>query len=96
MKFPSIMRIAKHKRFQFSPRYYNPIKEDIENRTALIEQDIKEEDRQQMNADKRSEMFRSKLQHSMQRRGRQDRKAFLIQAMIAAILFAMVFLFLNL
>jgi len=32
MKFPSIFRLPKHQRFHYQPRFYDPVKEDIENR----------------------------------------------------------------
>ena len=97
MKIPSIMRIAKHKRFHFEPRYYDPVKEDIENRTALIAQELKEEEQAKKNTDSvRTEVFRTKLQSSFNRRDRQEKRSFMIQALIAAILFSLVFFFLNL
>ncbi len=39
-KFPSLIRLPKHKRFNFEPRYYDPIKEDIENRIAQIKSEM--------------------------------------------------------
>ena len=36
MKYPSLLKIPSHKRFNFKNRYYDPIKEDIENRTEVI------------------------------------------------------------
>ena len=41
MKIPSISRIPKYKRFHFEPRYYDPIKEDIQNRTERIKGELK-------------------------------------------------------
>ncbi len=32
MKIPSIMKINKHKRFTYTPRYYDPIKERIDDK----------------------------------------------------------------
>ena len=32
MKFPSVMKINKHKRFNYTPRYYDPIKERIDEK----------------------------------------------------------------
>ena len=32
MKIPSIMKINKHKRFNYTPRYYDPVKERIEEK----------------------------------------------------------------
>jgi len=44
MKFPSLLKIPTHKRFSIQPRYYDPIKEDIEYRTYRIKKmmEIKE------------------------------------------------------
>ncbi len=43
MKIPSLMRVPKYKRFNFEPRHYDPIKEEIKNRTELIQQQLKNE-----------------------------------------------------
>ncbi len=40
MKFPSLIRLPRNKRFNFEPRYYDPIKEDIENRVAQIKSEM--------------------------------------------------------
>lgn len=40
MKFPSFTRLPKYKRFHYEPRYYDPIKEDIEHRTARIRKEL--------------------------------------------------------
>jgi uncharacterized membrane protein YhaH (DUF805 family) len=41
MKIPSLIRVPKHRRFNFEPRHYDSIKEDLKNRTELIEQQLK-------------------------------------------------------
>lgn len=41
MKIPTLSRIPKYKRFKFEPRYYDPIKEDIQNRTERIKGELK-------------------------------------------------------
>ena len=41
MKIPTLSRMPKHKRFKFEPRYYDPIKEDIQNRTERIKGELK-------------------------------------------------------
>ncbi|MGJ3233688.1 hypothetical protein [Marivirga sp.] len=43
MKFPSIFRLPKYQRFEIQPRYYDPIKEDLEKRTHRIRQELKNE-----------------------------------------------------
>lgn len=40
MKLPSLMKKAKYQRFHVAPRYYDPIKEDIENRTSRIKAEL--------------------------------------------------------
>jgi len=46
MRFLSILRIAKHQRFHIEPRYYDEVKEDLEQRTSRIRQELKLERRQ--------------------------------------------------
>lgn len=43
MKFPSIFKTASHQRFAIKPRYYDPIKEEIEERTSRIKKELQEE-----------------------------------------------------
>lgn len=43
MKLPSIFRTASHTRFDIKPRYYDPIKEEIEERTARIRHELEQE-----------------------------------------------------
>jgi len=40
MKFPSIFRSASPSRFDIKPRYYDPVKEEIEQRTARIKREL--------------------------------------------------------
>ncbi len=41
MKFPSLSRLPGYKRFHFEGRYYDPVKEDIKNRTERIKGELK-------------------------------------------------------
>jgi len=41
MKVPSIFRLPRYQRFEIKPRHYDPVKEDIENRTNRIRQEIR-------------------------------------------------------
>lgn len=43
MKFPSIFRTAQPMRFDVKPRYYDPVKEEIEQRTAKIKRELQAE-----------------------------------------------------
>jgi len=42
MKFPTLTRLPNHRRFNVEPRYYDPVKEDIEERTSRIKQEIRQ------------------------------------------------------
>jgi hypothetical protein len=43
MKIPSIFKTASHQRFAIKPRYYDPIKEEIEERTSRIKKELEQE-----------------------------------------------------
>ena len=43
MKLPSIFKTASHQRFSIKPRYYDPIKEEIEERTSRIKKELEQE-----------------------------------------------------
>jgi len=40
MKVPSLLRIPKHQKFHIQPRYYDPVKEEIEQRISRIKNEI--------------------------------------------------------
>ena len=40
MKIPSIFRTPRYQRFNITPRYYDPIKEEIEQRTSRIRREL--------------------------------------------------------
>jgi hypothetical protein len=43
MKIPSLIKIPNHQRFHIKPRYYDPVKEDVENRERIIIAEINAE-----------------------------------------------------
>jgi len=43
MKVPSLIKLPDHQRFYVKPRYYDPIKEEVENRERLIIAEINAE-----------------------------------------------------
>ena len=42
MKLPSIFKTPNYQRFAIKPRYYDPIKEEIEERTARIKRELEQ------------------------------------------------------
>jgi hypothetical protein len=73
MRFPSFIRLPDHKKFNFEPRYYDPIKEEIEIRTNNIKNQLSQESNEQ-----RIE----RISNEWQRRGRQVQKASMLQLII--------------
>jgi hypothetical protein len=43
MKLPSLFRTASNVRYDIKPRYYDPVKEEIEQRTARIKKELESE-----------------------------------------------------
>ena len=41
MKFPSLIRLPKNKKFNVKPRHYDPIKDDIDQRVSKIKNEKK-------------------------------------------------------
>ena len=82
MKFPSLFRTASHKRFNFEPRYYDPVKEDIERRTARIQREMTQD---------QTNNYRSNISNAFTRKPRQSNKTGLIQLIILAVLSTAIF-----
>ena len=51
MKIPSLIKIPKHQRFHIEPRYYDPVKEEIEQRTSRIKKELELEQNDISNPD---------------------------------------------
>ncbi|CAD5274273.1 MULTISPECIES: hypothetical protein [unclassified Imperialibacter] len=43
MRIPSIIRLPRYKNFDYTPRHYDPVKEDIEERTRKIKNEMNED-----------------------------------------------------
>lgn len=56
MKFPSIFRVAQHARFEIKPRYYDPVKEEIDQRTSRIRKELQSEGKLPLSEDGDSEL----------------------------------------
>lgn len=44
MRFPSLFRLPRHQQFHIQPRYYDPVKEEIKERTERIKQSMEGKD----------------------------------------------------
>lgn len=93
MKLPSIFRTASHARFEIKPRHYDPIKEDIEERTSRIRQELIREGQLAGSEDRegieRTRGLGSGIRGSFAHRGMKPKKTSMISAssIIRTILF---------
>ncbi len=77
MKIPSLFRIPDYKRFNFEPRHYDPVKEDIKNRVARIKADLSEEP---------LSTHRQSIHEAFQKRDRQIKRVNLMQMILIIIM----------
>jgi len=76
-KFPSIVKTSNHNRFNFEPRYYDPIKEEIEDKIRSAKSASKDSDIAAEN---------SNISKAFQRRAQKNHKSNVMQLIIAVIL----------
>lgn len=76
MKFPSLTRMPKYKRFNYEPRYYDPIKEDIKNRTERLRGQL---------ADESHHTYRENIKNAFNRRERRETRSSMMQYLLVII-----------
>lgn len=87
MKFPSIIRLPRHKSFEYTPRHYDPIKEEIEERTDRIRQELRAEGAiKNMEGEAHEEGRRYAANISFRRTTTSDNNASLIRLLIVVVL----------
>jgi len=82
MKIPLLSRRVQNKRFNFEPRYYDPVKEDIKNRTARISTELKLE---------HSGYHRENIKDAFRSIEKRDRSIGFMQILIMVLLLGTVF-----
>ena len=82
MKLPSIINIPAYQRFKYEPRFYDPIKDDIDGRRKRI--------KRQIDGEKSRGTFssNSRIEGSFARRVPHSGKSSFLRLIIAAILFS--------
>ncbi len=82
MKLPSIIKIPSYQRFNYEPRHYDPIKDDIDERRRRI--------RRSLDAEKKGEGYssRGRLEGSFRRRKAAEDNSGFLRLIIGAVLFA--------
>jgi hypothetical protein len=69
MKLPSIFKTPRHQQFRIQPRYYDPIKEEIDARVARIRGELQEDEAGDLDIENR-EYMKTRISSSFQRRAR--------------------------
>ena len=76
MKFPSLIKLPKYSKFNFAPRYYDPVKEEIEQRTHRIKTEM--DAQRAIGSDDRAR-FRAEMEHVFKHREKQERSSSIMQ-----------------
>lgn len=82
MKIPSFIRLPKNKRFNFEPRYYDPIKEEIEERTSRIKYEMEGEE---------GSSHRESISSAFRRKQRQNTQSNIMQFVFVLLLVGVLF-----
>ena len=91
MKFPRIFKVPGHRRFHIEPRYYDPIKEDIEQRTAHIKAEMERERSQ--GSSPRS--LRNSFRDARERREQESIRSNIVLGILMAGMLGFVFAYLE-
>ena len=78
MIFPFFKRGPRHKRFNYEPRYYDSVKEEINIRTQQIKRELNQ------NADEQSS-YRENISAAFTRRAKKDKRVSGMQGVIIAL-----------
>ena len=89
MKFPSLFRTPGHQRFNVTPRYYDPVKEDLDARTSQIKAEMAAEKGEEIDAEY-SKMSGSRISGSFARRNVRKGPINIMQMVILALLIGLV------
>jgi len=89
MKLPSLTRLPNYRKFSFEPRYYDPIKEDIEERTSRIQQELRQRSSE-------SSVRAAGIHGAFARRSSYQKSSNMLQGIIMIALFVFIFGYLYL
>jgi Flp pilus assembly protein TadB len=84
MKFPSLIRLPQYKKFVYEPRYFDPVKDEITERTARIKQEVEAD--QRMEAAGTREQFRREMDQVFQRRLQNERSTNILQVVLVLLM----------
>lgn len=85
MKFPSFIKTTKYSKFNFEPRYYDPVKEEIEGKLKAAR--LKYQNGSDNNG---SEAYSSSISSAFSKREKRTNQTSILQLIIAAALMSTV------
>lgn len=85
MKFPSLIKLPKYNKFNFEPRYYDPVKEEIDQRTQRIKFDM---DAQRAGGSNDRAQFKAEMEQAFKRRENQERSSSVMQISFILLFFS--------
>ncbi len=81
MRLPSLMRVPKHRRFEFTPRFHDPIREDLQQRESRIRAELTGKQDPNYRPD-----FRGAFGEARAHEGNQHKRVFATRALIFGLL----------
>lgn len=81
MIFPFFKRVPRHKNFHYEPRYYDPVKEELNIRTEKVKRELSKESSEEF-------LYRENISQAFSRRQKKDRRASGMQMALVAIFLA--------
>ncbi len=88
MKLPSLIRLPSSKKFNYEPRFYDPVKEEIAERTERIRREMEAD--AAMTSEQRIK-FKAEWKNASQRNDTEDKRSSISQ-MIFILLFSFTFI----
>ena len=82
MNFFFFKRVPRHKNFHYEPRYYDPVKEELQNRTEKIKRELN------MGSQPELGHYRENISQAFTRRQRKDKRVSGMQVILIAIFLA--------
>lgn len=87
MKFPSLVKLPKYNKFNFEPRYYDSVKEEIDMRTQRIKAEMDAQNAAGLND---RAQFKAEMEQAFKRRASENRSSSVMQ-IVFILLFSSIF-----
>lgn len=82
----SILKLPKHQRFNYVPLFYDPVTEDLNNRIALAESRLRQEEKIAQKDPEAAALYRERISSAYTQRRRRLQQTSLIRMIIVLVL----------